>query len=109
MKTQIPAALIFLRLLIGFTIICLCIARVDNYKTATIILLSIGLLTDIFDGIIARRLNVSTQRLRRLDSTIDQIFFISVAVAAYIQCPGFFKANAFKLILLFGIEGLTYL
>ena len=81
----------------------------DNYKIFAITLLSVGLLTDIFDGIIARQLNISTQRLRRLDSTIDQIFFISVAVATYIQCPDFFKANVYKLTLLLGIEVLTYL
>ena len=109
MKTQIPIALIFSRLIIGLTIIILSIIQVDNYKVVAIILLTIGLLTDIFDGIIARQLNVSTQKLRRLDSSIDQAFFISVAVATYIQCPDFFKANALKLILLLGLEGLTYL
>jgi CDP-diacylglycerol--glycerol-3-phosphate 3-phosphatidyltransferase len=74
-----------------------------------IVLFSIGLLTDIFDGIIARRLNISTQKSRRLDSTVDQLFFISYAVATYIQCPTFFKLNATKLIVLFSFEGLTYL
>ncbi|MFM6924983.1 MAG: CDP-alcohol phosphatidyltransferase, partial [Ferruginibacter sp.] len=52
---------------------------------------------------------VSTQNLRRLDSSIDQVFFVSVAVATYIQCPGFFKANAVKLSILLAFEGLTYL
>ena len=105
---QIPKALIFLRLVIGFAIIYLSIVHVDNYKIFAIILLSIGLLTDIFDGIIARQLKVSTQKLRRLDSSIDQIFFISVTIATYIQCSDFFKTNAFKLIILLGFEGLTY-
>ena len=109
MKTQIPTALIFSRLIIGLIILFLSIVQVDNYKIFAITLLSVGLLTDIFDGIIARQLNISTQRLRRLDSTIDQIFFISVAVATYIQCPDFFKANVYKLTLLLGIEVLTYL
>ncbi|MEO8855317.1 MAG: CDP-alcohol phosphatidyltransferase family protein, partial [Ginsengibacter sp.] len=65
--------------------------------------------TDIFDGIIARKLNISSQKLRRLDSSIDQVFFISVAIATYIQCPDFFKTNALKLEVLLGLEGLTYL
>lgn len=72
-------------------------------------LLTVGLLTDIFDGIVARQLNISTERLRRLDSSIDQIFFISVAAATYIQCPQFFKNNALKLGILIGIEALTYI
>ena len=107
--TKLPITLIYSRLVIGLTIILLSIKHVNHYKFIAILLLTIGLLTDIFDGIIARQLNVSTQKLRRLDSSIDQIFFISVAVATYIQCPYFFQANALKLIVLLGLEALTYL
>lgn len=107
--TKLPVTLIYLRLALGFTIILLSIRHIDNYKLIAILLLTIGLLTDIFDGIIARRLKISTQTLRRLDSSVDQVFFISVAVATYIQCPDFFKANTLKLIILLAFEGLTYL
>lgn len=109
MKTKIPIILILSRLIIGLVIIYLSLIKIDNYKTFTIILLSIGLLTDIFDGIIARHLNISSQKLRRLDSTVDQVFFISVITATYIQCPDFFKTNIHKLVILFGFEILTYL
>ncbi|CAI8869850.1 CDP-alcohol phosphatidyltransferase family protein [Chryseobacterium sp. IT-36CA2] len=109
MKSKIPDILIFSRLIIGFIIIGLSLLKIENYQIITVILLSIGLLTDIFDGIIARHLNVSTQKLRRLDSTVDQIFFISVGVAVYIMCPEFFEANAFKIIILVGAEALIYL
>lgn len=107
--TRLPITLIYSRLAIGLSIILLSVAQVDNYKTIVITLLTIGLLTDIFDGIIARQLNISTQKLRRLDSTIDQVFFVSVAVATYIQCPGFFATHTIKLIVLIGVEALTYL
>ncbi len=109
MKAKIPITLIFSRLIIGFIIIILSVAQVDNYKAIAIILLTVGLLTDIFDGIIARQLNVSTQKLRRLDSSIDQVFFISFAIATYIQCPYFFKVNTLKLTILLGFEALAYL
>lgn len=109
MKTRIPKALIFSRLIIGLTIIVFSSFHIDNYKTITIILLTIGLLTDIFDGIIARHLNISTQKLRRLDSTIDQVFFISVAIATYIQCPDFYTDNALKLTILISVEALTFI
>ncbi|WP_194303856.1 CDP-alcohol phosphatidyltransferase family protein [Chryseobacterium sp. Tr-659] len=109
MKSKIPIILIFSRLFIGFVIIFFSIIRPDHYRTIEIVLLSVGLLTDVFDGIIARYLNISTQKIRRLDSTIDQIFFISVGVAAYIQCPDFFKANFDKIIILIGAEALIYL
>ncbi len=109
MIKAIPIILIYLRLVIRFIIIACSILQVVHYSTIAIVLLTIGLLSDIFDGIIARHLNISTQKLRRLDSTIDQIFFISVAIATYIQCPQFFKTNATKLIILFSMEVLAYL
>jgi len=105
---HIPIALIYSRLLIGFGIILLSVFHVDHYSFLAITLLSIGLLTDVFDGIIARKLNISSEKLRRLDSGIDQVFFISVAVATYIQCPDFFKANLIKLIILGVFEASTY-
>ena len=108
MKNKIPIALIYLRLFIAPVIILSSAIHINHYATVAIVLLSVGLVTDIFDGIIARRLNISTQRLRRLDSTVDQVFFIAVAIATYIQCPAFFSANAWQLGLLLGLEGLTY-
>jgi CDP-diacylglycerol--glycerol-3-phosphate 3-phosphatidyltransferase len=109
MKSRIPKALILSRLIIGPAIIVFSSFHIDNYKIIAIILFTVGFLTDIFDGIIARQLDISTQKLRRLDSAIDQVFFISVAVATYIQRPGFFTNNALKVAVLTGAEVLIYL
>ena len=106
---KLPVILIYTRLALGFFLICLSISRIPDYAYIAVALTIFGLLTDIFDGIIARKLGVSTQRLRRLDSSVDQVFFISVAIATYIQCPEFFKTNMMKLIILFSTEGLAYL
>ncbi len=89
MKFHIPLILIYARLFLGGVILALSFLQVTYAPAIAVTLLTIGLLTDIFDGIIARRLGVSTQRLRRLDSTIDQIFFVCVAVAAYVHCLSF--------------------
>lgn len=109
MKTKLPQLLIFSRLIFGIALIILSLLKIEHYSIIAIILLSLGLLSDIFDGIIARQLNISTEKLRRMDSSVDQVFFISVAIATYIQCPEFFKAKAVPLILIFSLEGLTYL
>ncbi|WP_276964411.1 CDP-alcohol phosphatidyltransferase family protein [Chryseobacterium sp.] len=109
MKSKIPVILIFSRLIIGLVIIYLSLIKTENYQIIAVILLSIGLLTDIFDGIIARYLDISTQKLRRLDSTVDQLFFVSVGVATYIQCPVFFETNVYKIGILAGSEVLIYL
>lgn len=109
LKIKIPFALVLLRFILGPCIIILSALHIDHYQVVAIVLLAAGLLTDICDGIIARQLHISTQKLRRLDSSVDQVFFISFAVATYLQCPDFFKSNAVKLIILFSVEGLTYL
>jgi len=106
---KLPLILIYTRLALGFLLISLSISNITNYPTIAVALTIFGLLTDIFDGIIARKLGVSSQRLRRFDSSVDQVFFISVAIATYIQCPEFFKTNMMKLIILFSTEGLAYL
>jgi CDP-diacylglycerol--glycerol-3-phosphate 3-phosphatidyltransferase len=105
----LPIALVYSRLAIGLLIVLLSIAHVDHYPFIAILLLNIGLVTDIFDGIIARQLEVSTPRLRRLDSSIDQVFFICVLIATYIQYPDFFKSNSLKVLALLGLECLAYL
>lgn len=109
MKYKIPIALIYAWLLIGIVILLISFYPIYNYKIVIILLLSIGLLTDIFDGIIARKLNISTQKLRRLDSTIDLLFFTLVVFSSSILCPDFFKSNSTQLIILIGFEVLTYL
>lgn len=106
---KIPIGLIYSRLIIGFSILIFSLLEIESLKFYTISLLTIGLLTDIFDGIIARKLNISSEKLRRLDSTIDQLFFICVIAATYIQSPQFFEENAVLFFILIATEALTYL
>lgn len=108
-KNNIPYFLIYTRLVIGFFLLLLSFFKMELYHIVAIPLLVIGLLTDIFDGIIARKLKISNERLRRLDSNVDQVFFITVALATYFQCSFFFMANKYWLFVLIGFEVLTYL
>lgn len=107
-KSQIPFTLVYTRLLLGILIIGCSLWQIGHYKFYAVSILTIGLLTDIFDGIIARKLNVSSEKLRRLDSSVDQVFFIGVALATYIQCPDFFINNSLKLTSLISLEILAY-
>ena len=43
-----------------------------------LLILTLGFLSDVFDGIIARRIGVSTQKLRSLDSWADTVFYVCV-------------------------------
>lgn len=68
-----------------------------------------AVISDIFDGIIARKLNISTQKLRRLDSSVDQVFWICTLIGAFLLCGDFFIENYVKILVLLFFEGLTYL
>jgi CDP-diacylglycerol--glycerol-3-phosphate 3-phosphatidyltransferase len=106
---QVPQLLIWSRLAIGLFLLAFSFSETKLFAPVGITLVTLGLLTDIFDGIIARRLGVSTIHLRRLDSIIDQVFWLCIAAACYVRFPLFFEANATKIIILVSIEAFTYL
>jgi len=108
LANKIPIALIYSRLLIGLLLVGLSYYHAPHYGTVAVALLVVGVLTDVFDGIVARQLGISTQRLRRLDSTVDQVFWLLVVLATYLACPRFFSENGWQLGTLLGLEALTY-
>jgi phosphatidylglycerophosphate synthase len=105
---HIPIGLIYLRIFIGVTLLILSLLHVPHYNIIAVVLFSAGLLSDIFDGIIARHLNISSEKLRRMDSSADQVFFILTVAATFITCPDFFYNHYIMLTVLFGTELLTY-
>lgn len=106
---KVPIALIYSRLLFGFAILVISFIDLDRYAIIACVLITLGLLSDIFDGIIARKLHVSTEKLRRLDSTVDQIFYLCIVLASYIHCPDFFKNQKMEIGIILAIEALAYL
>jgi len=105
---KIPLALMYVRLAFGFIIVYISWFPINSFRMIIVTLIILGVLTDIFDGIIARKLNVSSQYLRRMDSSIDQVFWICTLIGAFIICTDFFKINYMKLLILLAVEGLTY-
>jgi len=67
-------------------------------------LLLLATLSDIFDGIIARRLGVSTIALRRADSIVDLIFWLTAVAALALLQPEAMAANAPVLAAAIGAE-----
>lgn len=47
----------------------------------------IAIVSDVFDGILARRFGSSTERLRRLDSQIDLFYWSSLLIAMMLLIP----------------------
>lgn len=105
---RLPFVLIGLRLLAGLLILALMLwapARAGGWAVG---LMGFGLLSDVLDGIVARRLGVSTERLRRLDSAVDQAFWLLVLAAAVAASPAFFRAHWLSIGLLLTLEAATY-
>ena len=105
---RVPLLLIYSRLLVGGLIVLLSLWHPPYFRIIIISLITYGLLSDIFDGIIARRLGVSNEKMRRLDSGIDMAFWFMVLAGTYIIAPGFFKSNALPIFTVIVLEALTY-
>jgi phosphatidylglycerophosphate synthase len=100
--TRIPLLLTALRALLAPVIVVL--ALFNPVPAALGICLSMGFLSDVFDGIIARRLGVATPKLRRLDSGADTLFYAAALFAAWHLYPQVIKENSIALALLILLE-----
>lgn len=108
MKTRIPVMLIAFRLMLAPVILFMAYYYRDAGKPLILLLMYLGLISDIFDGIIARNLNVSSVSLRRMDSQTDMIFWVSIGVSTWMLYPDLIRSNAIPITIIFIMEGLCY-
>lgn len=71
-------------------------------------LIALALITDVLDGIIARRWGVSSIQIRKLDSNVDQVFWIGVIAAIFILRLDLVKSFAGWIFLVVMLEVLAY-
>lgn len=107
MKRSIPWLMIFVRAAFGPGIILAERAHSSGLVLAVIIL--IGLVDDVLDGMVARRWNTDTPHLRLADSIADTIFYLGAAVALWYRSPQILRENAWLLLALFSLEAFRYL
>lgn len=69
----------------------------------------IALLSDIFDGVLARRFGTETALLRRADSAVDTLFYVCAAWGAWILAPDTVRSVAGTLLTLIALELFRYL
>ena len=65
-------------------------------------------LSDIFDGVLARRLKIATANLRRLDSVADTLFYAGCVFAAWHLYPAVITAHMTSLAVLGALEVMRY-
>lgn len=80
------------------------IAMASLSATGFGICLVVALLSDIYDGKIARRLGIATPQLRRLDSIADSIFYAAATYCVWHVHREVIVDNRMPLLILLGLE-----
>jgi phosphatidylglycerophosphate synthase len=100
--SKIPLALTLLRALLAPVVLLLAIYFPNRLAFGAC--LTLAFLSDVFDGIIARRLKIATANLRRLDSIADSLFYLAAAAAAWLLYPSVIEEHWLALIALGALE-----
>jgi len=104
---RLPLALTALRALLAPVVVLLAIFHPS--RPAFGACLVVAFLSDVFDGILARRMNVATPNLRRLDSITDTIFYVCTAFAVWYLYPAVISQHVIALVALVGLETARYI
>ena len=102
MKRHLPLALTTLRLLLGPLALAGALASVARWIFLPILLL--GTLSDIFDGILARRFGVATPALRRYDSITDVIYYLFILGVLWRLCHDVMMENIWAVAVILASE-----
>ncbi|MBS0380762.1 MAG: CDP-alcohol phosphatidyltransferase family protein [Proteobacteria bacterium] len=106
MSPRLPLLLTLVRAATAPLMVVLALWR--PWPAAFGVCLVIALVTDIFDGILARRLGVATANLRRLDSIVDTLFYGCATFALWHLYPQVLRSRWVPLAILLGLELLRY-
>lgn len=106
---NLPVGLILFRFLLAPIILGLAYSLGDSSKPIILVLMYIGLISDILDGIIARKQNISNANLRRMDSQTDMIFWLSIGLATWILHPKLISDNQLPIYLIILMELSCYI
>ncbi len=106
-RDGIPLLLTALRAALGPVVVAM--SLVAPSRLAFGACLVIAFLSDVFDGIIARRLGIATPALRRLDSIADTVFYVGATFAVWQRFPSAITDRWLALSVLVGLEGVRYM
>lgn len=106
-RHSIPWAMAAGRALLGPVLV---VGEACNWSGAVLASLVVtALLSDIFDGVLARRWNCDTAGVRLFDSIADTVFYLGVAIALWIGQPRVWHDNAVLIGTLLSLEAVRFL
>jgi CDP-diacylglycerol--glycerol-3-phosphate 3-phosphatidyltransferase len=103
---HLPLALTALRPLLAPVVVALALAWPAPWAFGACLVAAF--VSDVFDGVVARRLGVATPGLRRLDSAADSIFYVGALLAAWHLHADAIRAHVGALVVLAALEIARY-
>ena len=102
-KNYIPVSLIIFRLLLAPVMI---IWTLQTHQSGWFMVACLwaGMLSDIFDGIIARKFGAATDNLRKWDANTDTVFWLAAGICTWMLNGQLLKDHIYFIIALFVLE-----
>jgi CDP-diacylglycerol--glycerol-3-phosphate 3-phosphatidyltransferase len=104
---RVSLAITLLRLALAPTLILLARTGAPGWLLACALVA--GFVSDVVDGMVARGASAVTPFLRRLDSSVDTVFYLAVAYAAWLLHPEPLRRLAVPIGIVIAGEALNYL
>jgi phosphatidylglycerophosphate synthase len=101
-KTKLPWALVLFRLALGPGILWL--GRRFPSPALIVGCIILALISDILDGVLARRWFCDTPRLRRWDTLADTVFYLGVLALLIVRFPATAERHSFLFVILVAME-----
>ncbi len=108
-RNQIPFYLVYSRIVSAGLFILFCFIEFPMRDQWIVALMLGGIVSDFFDGVLARKWGVSSEKLRIWDSNADQVFWLSAIACIFLINATFLKSNLIIIGVVIGLEALTYL
>jgi CDP-diacylglycerol--glycerol-3-phosphate 3-phosphatidyltransferase len=108
MKIYIPRILLYSRLVFTFVIVLTTLSAFSYAKAIVLFLMYIGIMTDIFDGVIARKLGISNDNFRVQDTVFDLLFYFSILFFIISINPQAFAKNKLQISVIIALEAFMY-
>lgn len=104
---HLPWILVAFRFVLGSALLFAAARNVDGLLLAAA--LGAGILSDILDGVIARRIGAATTALRRIDSLVDTMFLLCALAAAWIVHKDVLSPHLPLLALMLALNFISYI
>ncbi len=109
LQQRIPFYLVYSRIVSAGLFVPFCFIDFPQRDIVIVALMLAGIVSDFFDGVLARKWGVSSEKLRIWDSNADQMFWLSAIACIFYLNATFLKSNYVAIVWVIGLEALTYL